>query len=142
MKIYKQNSKFSKCEFEGNSTSSKITVGRTLHGTLGITEQNRKSNMYCDKDGFVFTANFTKNGLDKGLEVGVKLSEQQTTDLKQIHANWKNDFQSKAIKYANVKDLKEIEVFKDGKLTKKMLLDENKEDIVTEKAKIDQSKEK
>jgi len=112
MKIYKQNSKFNKCEFEGNSTSSKITVGRTLHGTLGITEQNRKSNMYCDKDGFVFTANFTKNGLDKGLEVGVKLSEQQTTDLKQIHANWKNDFQSKAIKYANVKDLKEIEVLK------------------------------
>lgn len=87
-----------------------------------------KSLLIDEKDGFVFTANFTENGLDKGLEVGVKLSEQQTADLKQIHTNWRNDFQSKAIKSANVKDLKEVEVFKDGKLTKKMLLDENKED--------------
>ena len=87
-----------------------------------------KSLLIDKKEGFVFTANLTENGLDKGLEVGVKLNEQQTADLSQIHENWKNDFQSKAIKSANVKDLKDVEVFKDGKLTKKMLLDESKEE--------------
>lgn len=83
-----------------------------------------KSLLIDEKDGYLFTANFTENGLDKGLEVGIKLSEQQTADLKQIHTNWKNDFQSKVIKSANVKDLKEVEIFKDGKLTKKILLND------------------
>ena len=87
-----------------------------------------KSLLIDEKDGFVFTANLTENGLDKGLEVGVKLNEQQTADLRKIHANWKNGFQSKATKSANVKDLKEIEIFKEGKLTKKLLLDDSKED--------------
>lgn len=87
-----------------------------------------KSLLIDEKDGFIFTANFTENGLDKGLEVGVKLNKQQTADLAKIHHNWKANFQSKAILTAKVKDLKEIEIFKDGKLTKKMLLDESKED--------------
>lgn len=87
-----------------------------------------KSLLIDKKDGFVFTANLTENGLDKGLEVGVKLNEQQTADLSKIHANWKNDFQTKATKSANLKDLKELEVFKEGKLTKKILLDDSKED--------------
>jgi phosphatidylserine/phosphatidylglycerophosphate/cardiolipin synthase-like enzyme len=87
-----------------------------------------KSLLIDEKDGFIFTANFTENGLDKGLEVGVKLNKQQTADLVKIHHNWKANFQSKAIQNAKVKDLKEIEIFKEGKLTKKMLLDESKED--------------
>jgi hypothetical protein len=70
----------------------------------------------------------TANGLEKGLEVGVKLSEQQTADLHKIQTNWKKDFELKAIKTANIKDLKEVVVFKDGKLTKKILLDDNKEE--------------
>jgi len=87
-----------------------------------------KSLLIDESFGFVFTANLTENGLEKGLEVGVKLNEQQTADLNKIHTNWKNDFQTKAIKTANIKDLKELEVFKDGKLTKKILLDDSKED--------------
>lgn len=87
-----------------------------------------KSLLIDENIGFVFTANLTDNGLEKGLEVGVKLNEQQTADLNKIQANWKKDFQSKAIKTAKIKDLKELEVFKDGKLTKKILLDDNKEE--------------
>lgn len=87
-----------------------------------------KSLLIDENIGFVFTANLTDIGLEKGLEVGVKLNEQQTADLQKTHTNWKKDFQSKAIKTANIKDLKELEVFKDGKLTKKILLDDNKEE--------------
>lgn len=87
-----------------------------------------KSLLTDEKDGFLFTANLTENGLEKGLEVGVKLSEQQTADLNKIHTNWKKDFELKAIKVANIKDLKEVVVFKDGKLTKKILLEDSKED--------------
>jgi phosphatidylserine/phosphatidylglycerophosphate/cardiolipin synthase-like enzyme len=78
--------------------------------------------------GFIFTANLTDNGLEKGLEVGVKLNGQQTADLNKILANWKKDFPSKAVKFANIKDLKELEVLKDGKLIKKILLDDSKEE--------------
>lgn len=87
-----------------------------------------KSLLIDENIGFVFTANLTDTGLEKGLEVGVKLNEQQTKDLNKIQTNWKKDFQSKAIKTANIKDLKELEVFKDGKLIKKILLDDNKEE--------------
>ena len=85
--------------------------------------------LLIDKNiGFVFTANLTDNGLEKGLEVGVKLNEQQAADLAKILIKWTNDFQSKAKKTANLKDLKELEVFKDGKLTKKILLTDSKEE--------------
>lgn len=87
-----------------------------------------KSLLIDENIGFVFTANLTDNGLEKSLEVGIKLNEQQTADLNKIQTNWKKNFQSKAIKTANIKDLKELEVFKDGKLIKKILLDDNKEE--------------
>lgn len=87
-----------------------------------------KSLLIDENVGFVFTANLTDNGLENGLEVGIKLNEQQTADLNKIQTNWKKDFQSKAINNANIKDLKELEIFKDGKLTKKILLDDNKEE--------------
>jgi phosphatidylserine/phosphatidylglycerophosphate/cardiolipin synthase-like enzyme len=87
-----------------------------------------KSMLIDENIGFVFTANLTDNGLEKGLEVGIKLNEQQTADLNKIQTNWKKDFQSKATKTANIKDLKELELFKDGKLTKKILLDDSKEE--------------
>jgi len=87
-----------------------------------------KSLLIDERDGFVFTANLTENGLEKGLEVGVNLSEQQTADLNKIQINWKKDFELKAIKAANIKDLKELVAFKDGKLTKKLILDDSKEE--------------
>ena len=87
-----------------------------------------KSLLIDDNNGFVFTANLTENGLEKGVEVGVKLNEHQTAELSKIHTNWKKDFQSKAIKTAFIKDLKELEIIKDGKLTKKILLDDSKEE--------------
>ncbi len=85
-----------------------------------------KSLLVDSKEGFVFTANLTANGLDNGLEVGLKLNEEQTKDLTTIHQSWQDDFPTKAIKFANVKDLKEIQVFKDRKLTTKILLDDPK----------------
>ena len=87
-----------------------------------------KSILSDEKEGFIFTANLTENGLNKSLEVGVKLNEQQTTALIKIHSNWKNDFQSKAIRSVYIKDLKEYEVFINRKLTIKTLLDESKEE--------------
>lgn len=85
-----------------------------------------KSLLIDNKDGFVFTANLIANGLDNGLEVGVKLNEEQTNDLVTIHQNWQNTFPTRATKLANVKELKEIQVFKDRKLTTKSLIDDTK----------------
>lgn len=85
-----------------------------------------KSLLIDRKDGFVFTANLVVNGLDNGLEVGLKLNEEQTKDLSTIHQSWQDNFPTRAIKVANVKDLKEIQIFKDRKLTTKILLDDSK----------------
>lgn len=87
-----------------------------------------KSLLVDSKDGFVFTANLVANGLDKGLEVGVNLDEQQTAELATIHDSWKASFPSRAVKVASIKDLKEVDVFKGGKLTRKILLNESKEE--------------
>jgi phosphatidylserine/phosphatidylglycerophosphate/cardiolipin synthase-like enzyme len=85
-----------------------------------------KSLLIDSKDGFVFTANLVANGLDKGLEVGVKLIDEQTKDLAIIHQSWQDNFPAKAIKFGNVKDLKEIQFFKDRKLTTKLFLNDSK----------------
>jgi len=85
-----------------------------------------KSLLIDNKYGFVFTANFIANGLDNGFEVGVKLNEEQSKDLSTIHQSWQDNFPAKAIKVANVKDLKEIQVFKDRKLTTKLLIYDSK----------------
>lgn len=87
-----------------------------------------KSLLVDSKDSFVFTANLVANGLEKGLEVGVNLDEQQTADLIKIHESWKANFPARALQTAYIKDLKEVEVFKDGKLTKKILLNDSKEE--------------
>lgn len=85
-----------------------------------------KSLLIDSKDGFVFTANLVAKGLDNGLEVGVKLNDEQTKDLAIIHQSWQDNFSIKAIKVANVKDLKAIQVFKDRKLTTKNLINDTK----------------
>lgn len=87
-----------------------------------------KSLLIDSKDGYIFTANLIANGLDNGLEVGVKLNEEQTKDLATIHQSWQDNFPTRATKVANVKDLKEIKVFKDRQLTTKILLDDTKAD--------------
>ena len=87
-----------------------------------------KSILIDNKNGFVFTANLIAKGLDNGFEVGVTLNEQQTADLSKIHDSWKINFPIKAIKEAKIKDLKEVEFFKDQKLSKKILLDDKKEE--------------
>lgn len=87
-----------------------------------------KSLLVDSKVGFVFTANLVANGLDKGLEVGANLDEQQVADLATIHESWKANFPSRAVKAASIKDLKEVDIFKEGKLTRKILLNENKEE--------------
>ncbi len=85
-----------------------------------------KSLLIDNKDGFVFTANLVANGLDNGLEAGLKLNEEQAKDLSAIHQSWQDNFPTKAIKVSNVKDLKVIHVFKDRKLTTKNLIDDTK----------------
>ncbi len=85
-----------------------------------------KSLLIDNKDGLIFTANLIANGLENGLEVGIKLSDEQTKDLSIIHQSLQDNFPVKAIKFANVKDLKEIQVFKDRKLTTKLLLNDTK----------------
>ncbi len=87
-----------------------------------------KAMLVDENQGYVFTANLIENGLLKGLEVGLKLNEQQTSDLKKILENYKNDFPFKATKSAYIKDLTEVQVFKEGRLTKKIMLNTTNKD--------------
>jgi len=100
-----------------------LGVGIYLHPLI-----HAKSLLIDNTNGFVFTANLVTTGLDNGFEVGVKLNEQQSADLLKIHDSWKINFPIKAIKEAKIKDLKEVEFFKDQKLSKKILLDDKKEE--------------
>lgn len=45
----------------------------------------------------------------------MKLSDNQTNDLLQIHENWEQDFPYRVIKSASVNNLKAVTVFRDGK---------------------------
>lgn len=85
-----------------------------------------KSLLVDFEEGFVFTANLIANGLTNGLEVGIKLNEKQTKDLATIHQSWQNHFPFKATNMVNVKDINEIHVFKDKRLTAKKYHDNNK----------------
>ncbi len=44
-----------------------------------------KSILIDKKEGYIFTSNLVEKGLKTGLEVGLKLSDNQTNDLLQIH---------------------------------------------------------
>ena len=88
-----------------------------------------KSLLIDKKEGFIFTANFTANGLENGCEVGVMLNENQAKDLSIIHLKWQTDFPNKAIKFSKIKDLKEIHIFKDRKLTPQIIKDEIQQTI-------------
>jgi phosphatidylserine/phosphatidylglycerophosphate/cardiolipin synthase-like enzyme len=87
-----------------------------------------KSLLIDDIKGFIFTANIVSKGLDEGLEVGIELDKKQVDDLKTIQENWKSNFSIKAVKSAFIKDLKEIQKFKDGVLVSRLLVDNKKED--------------
>ena len=77
--------------------------------------------------GFLFTANLISNSLNGGLEVGAKLTDEQVGALTKIHQGWKANFPYKAIKQALVQAIREYFVFKDSKLTGKLLINDNKE---------------
>jgi phosphatidylserine/phosphatidylglycerophosphate/cardiolipin synthase-like enzyme len=87
-----------------------------------------KSLLVDNKHGYVFTANLVAKGLDIGLEVGVKLSEQQAAHLALIHRRWKDDFPWRAVREVSMQDLEEVEIFKEGKLTRVILSSELKEE--------------
>ena len=44
------------------------------------------------KEGFVFSANVEKRGLDEGWEAGIPLNESQTQVMKQLFADWASGF--------------------------------------------------
>lgn len=89
-----------------------------------------KSLLVDSNEGYIFTSNLTGNGLETGLEMGIKLNNEQTKDLASIHQKWQELFPFKAIKVANVKDLNEVQIFKDKKLSLKVLLNEEKSDWI------------
>ncbi len=77
--------------------------------------------------GFLFTANLTTKGLNSGLEVGVRLSEEQTEAMSKIYEGWKANFPYKAVKQVPVQTTNKYFAFKDNKLTSKLLINDSKE---------------
>lgn len=87
-----------------------------------------KSLLIDNENGFIFTANLTEKGLEKGFEVGVKLDDRQVYALADIHKNWMKCFPFVAIKSANVKTLESVKVFQNKNLVSKVLLNQTKEE--------------
>jgi len=80
------------------------------------------------REGYIFTANLKKEGLDQGMEVGIKLNEKQTRDLEQIQRWWANDFEKKALYEVKAKDVESYYTLDEkGRLIEKKLLDESRE---------------
>ena len=80
------------------------------------------------REGYIFTANLKKEGLDQGLEVGIKLNGKQTRDLEQIQSWWADDFEKKALYEVKAKDIQSYYIFDEkGRLIEKKLLDESRE---------------
>jgi hypothetical protein len=80
------------------------------------------------REGYIFTANLKKEGLDQGMEVGIKLNEKQTRDLEQIQRWWADDFEKKALYEVKAKDVESYYTFDEkGRLIEKKLLDESRE---------------
>lgn len=86
-----------------------------------------KSLLIDSEQGYVFTANIIDNGMKTGFEVGLKLNDQQSTSLLTIIERWKSDYPFKALKAANIKSLTEVVVFTEGKLSKRLILEEKKD---------------
>lgn len=86
-----------------------------------------KSLVIDNEIGYIFTANLTENGLEKGLEVGVVLNEKQVSELSLIHKYWTINFPFKAVKESRIRDLKQVFLFKDKKISKVLLENNNKE---------------
>lgn len=90
-----------------------------------------KSMLIDQTTGFIFTANLQANGLEHGFEAGVKLDDQQAGHLARIHSSWRNDFPYKAVKEARIRDLAEYYVFKNGNISKMLVLERaNREESV------------
>lgn len=49
------------------------------------------------KEGYLFSANYTAQGLDSGYEVGLRLSQTQIKELKSIYKRWQSDFPWKMV---------------------------------------------
>lgn len=87
-----------------------------------------KSLLVDDSVGYIFTANLIENGLVKGFEVGIKLTDDQVKDLKLIHQSWTNTFPLKIQPEAKLNSLSRVFEFnKDGDLVEYEIKEEQKE---------------
>jgi phosphatidylserine/phosphatidylglycerophosphate/cardiolipin synthase-like enzyme len=75
-----------------------------------------KSLLIDGREGYIFTANLKAEGLEKGLEVGVRLNERQTAHLARLHEWWAKDFEKKAYPARKAKDIEKYYTFVKGKL--------------------------
>lgn len=86
-----------------------------------------KSLIIDSEQGYVFSANIIENGMKNGFEVGLKLNSEQSTSLFNIIKRWKSEYPFRALKSAYLKDLTEVIVFNEGKLTNRLILEEKKD---------------
>jgi phosphatidylserine/phosphatidylglycerophosphate/cardiolipin synthase-like enzyme len=99
------------------------------NGIIIYVEENfhAKTLLVDGKKGFLFTANYTEMGLKKGFEVGIKLNDKQVVDLQFIQDKWAHFFKNMVIQSEKIININVYEIFKDGELKKKVLLEEMKE---------------
>lgn len=97
----------------------KVIMHPLMHGKSLLIDSNT---------GYVFTANLILNGLQKGFEVGLKLSDIQVKDLITIHQAWSSNFPLEVRVEAKVNALFSLYEFsREGSLEELPIRDDKKE---------------
>ena len=87
-----------------------------------------KSLLIDGKEGYLFTANLKEEGLNRGMEVGLRLNPRQTEHLLRIHEWWSRDFEKKAVPQLRAKEIEQrYYVFDRGMMKELRLRDEMQE---------------
>ncbi len=102
------NHKLSQCILSKLKSGVSLTVfcrprEKAIKSNIEILAQNgakvichplihAKSLLVDNKEAYIFSANFEKQGMDTGFEIGIRLNEKQLKDLKMIFKKWSNSF--------------------------------------------------
>ncbi len=86
-----------------------------------------KSLLIDESIGYLFTANLMRDGLLNGFEVGVKLSLVQAEALCKIYHCWRSLFPMKVLRQAAIQEISQHYIFKNGKLTNKVLINDHRD---------------
>lgn len=91
----------------------KVLIHPLLHAKFIVTDET---------NGFIFTANLKSQGMDSGMEVGIKLHATQVAELMKIAQAWENGFSGELESELSILEAPdEFDIFRNAVLVKERL---------------------